>query len=300
MRIGLISDIHGDFIPARRRALVLGSIADTLRGSEVDVVVVAGDVANHYSKVASILGHLAVGRAVNLYVPGNHDIWRTDREVQQGRTSFGALTLVAPEVCGVGFHYLPGAGLTVGGWGFAGSLGWYDGSFADPGLVAVPGSYERMEYDGFVWQDRDRARWTDASGRRLTDGEVTAQFVGRLEADLRSLGCDEAGSGPPTVAVTHVLPVAELTQVKGVPGWDYFNAFIGSSRFGEMYARFPAVRAGFAGHTHASQRTIVGGRLFATSPIGYYGTAEFPRDLEPRVAIFETSGRDLVEITPGR
>jgi predicted phosphodiesterase len=305
MRLVLVSDIHADFLPDSRRAFVLGALGEAMARARPDVVVVAGDVANKGDLVPKALAHLAVGRKANLYVPGNHDVWRTPAEIRAARSSFGALSLLAAKVGAAGFHYLPGHPLTVKAgpatWGFAGSLGWYDYSFRAPSLVVAPGAYQAKTFGAFVWNDRDRASWRDRAGVILGDPEMSARFASELDADLRKLGLDERGGGPPTVAVTHMLAYASQVLYKGVPDWDFFSAFMGAARYGDLYDRFPSLRAAFMGHTHTPRlERRPSGLLTAVAPIGYWATAEFPRDLDARIAVFETKGRSLEVVSAPR
>ena len=301
MRLALLSDIHFDLAPANRQAPLAAAIAAELSEAGTDVVLVAGDVANRQDKVGRHLARIAVGRLANLYVPGNHDIWRSEAERRAGHESFAALTLLRGQCAQAGFHYLPGAPQRLGqgenAWGFVGSLGWYDYSFAAEWLHLSDADIARKEIKGIIWQDREAAHFNDRTGRRLSDREVLAVFLGQLETDLRALGLDERGAGPPTVALTHTLPYRSLVEYRQAIDWDYFSSYLGSARLGQLYDRYPQVRAAFAGHTHIPhQERLADGRIRATAPIGYYGTREFPYDLGTRIAFFDTVGRNLVPV----
>ena len=305
MRIALVSDIHADFVPGPRRGLVLSAIADTISAAGTDVLLIAGDTANDVDHLRKILPPLAVGRLLNAIVPGNHDVWRTQSAMRNGHDSFGALTLFRARAEAAGFHYLPGQPLAVSKgrerWGFAGSLGWYDYTFAEPYLDVPDGAYEAKTWGGLVQNDAGSVLWMDAGRRLVGDYEVTSRCLRQMEADLRSLGLDESGAGVPTVAVTHTLPYREMVETRGAPDWDFFNAFMGSARIGEMYARFPKVRAAFAGHAHRPRGfSRPDGFVAACAPLGYYGTDEFPgwEGFEGRVAFFDTAGESLARARP--
>jgi predicted phosphodiesterase len=300
MRIALLSDIHFDLAPANRSAPLAAAIAAELKGAGTDVVIVAGDVANRADKVGRHLARIAVGRRANIYVPGNHDVWRSQAEQRAGHDSFGALALLERQCVEAGFRYLPRHPFTVNDgsntWGFVGSLGWYDYSFAAEWLHLTPADIARKSVGGIAWIDREAVRFLDhRDGHQFSDFEVTSIFLRDLEADLWSIGLDAHGDGPPTVAVTHVLPYASLVEYRGAVDWDYFSSYFGSARFGALYDRYPAVRAVFAGHTHVPRlERRPDGRIRAIAPIGYYGTHEFPYDLGTRIAFFDTVGRNLV------
>jgi hypothetical protein len=300
MRIALLSDIHIDIAPGIRQVLLTDAIADAVRGSGADVLVIAGDVANAADKVGRYLERIAVAPH-NLYVPGNHCVWRSSRDLLEGRESFAAHTLLRRRAVEAGFSFLPGAPVRIdaedGTWGFAGALGWYDYTMAP--AWATPAMIADKRYDGTTWSDGDNAAFIDRRGRRLTDPEVVDAMLASLEADLRALGLDEAGGGIPTVAVTHTLPYRSMCLYRDMRSWDYFASFIGSTRIGDLYDRYPAVRAAFAGHTHIPHLDVrPDGRVRATAPLGYYGTAEFPAAIESRMRVFETRGRSLSPAAP--
>ena len=287
LRLALTSDLHLDMIAdPDRRALVLEVLAESLVAAAPDIVIVAGDVANHPALVPELLAPLALGRLANLYVPGNHCVWRTRKEKGRGASSDEALVMLAHSAAQVGFHSLQAAPRLIGGWGFAGSIGWYDYSFANPELRFGLLDYAKKDYHGDIWQDRTFALWREGD-HRLSDPEASDRFVARLEADLLSLGAGNL-DGPPIVAVTHHLTDREQVLAQGFAAWDYFNAFMGSAALGALFDRYPAVRASLAGHTHRVQRHVFpSGRLAVVSPLGEYGSADYPRHPAERIALLE-------------
>jgi 3',5'-cyclic AMP phosphodiesterase CpdA len=304
LRIAHFSDLHLDFAPGgQRRQLVLEAIAEALVSYETDVVLIAGDLTNgRPDLLAKNLAPLAVGRLGNLVLEGNHDVWRTAAELRNGRDSFGAQSLFRDRVHEAGFHYLPGHPLTISDeretWGFAGSLGWYDYTFADPNLDVPLEAYRQKRWGSLVQEDINYALWM-GHGQFYSDPEMTDYFLAQLEHDFATLGLDEGGAGPPTVVATHTLPYDELVEHRrDDEEWNFFNAFMGSARLGELYDRYPQVRAAFAGHTHRAKGfTRPDGFLASVAPLGYYGTDEFPKwDMASRIGFFETAGDHLVRL----
>jgi hypothetical protein len=180
-------------------------------------------------------------------------------------------------------------------WGFVGSLGWYDYTFADPSLDVPFNAYQQKRWGDLVQEDANYAFWM-GHGHFYTDPEMTDYFLAQIERDLQTLGLDEQGNGLPTIVSTHTLPYEELVERKGVEEWDFFNAFMGSARLGELYDRYPQVRAAFAGHTHRPKGfTRPDGFVASVAPLGYYGTDEYPKwDMTSRIAFFDTNGDRLI------
>ena len=304
LRIAITSDIHWEVgRTAAERRTFIAALAATLTASDPDVVLIAGDAGNGPRSVREALGHLAVGRLANFYTPGNHDVWLTDREREDGvDTSFAALDALAAACTATGFHYLPGDPVVVDGVGFVGSCGWYDYTFRSP---EVPANYD--DYRGKAWggsqnQDGLFVRWRE-HGRLIADEEVTERFRAELAADLSRLGLDADGNGPPTVATTHMLPWRELVRYRGPADyvWDFNSAFFGSAGLGRLYDGLPAVRAVVAGHTHTPFAIRDGlEREIVVSPIGYSGGVEFPQTLSERVVILKADGDGLNRVTGDR
>lgn len=289
LRIAITSDLHWEVgrTAAERRAFI-GVLAETLAAAEPDVVVIAGDAGNGPRSVREALGHLAVGRRANLFVPGNHDVWLTDREREDKiDSSFIALDALREACTATGFRYLPGDPVVVGGIGFAGSPGWYDYAFRSPEVPANYDTYRSKRWRGSFNQDGWFVAWLDG-GRSMPDEEVAARFETALADDLSRLGLKADGAGPTTVAVTHMLPYRELVQYRGPSDWtwDFMSAFFGSPGLGLLYDRLPAVRAIVAGHTHTPFALRDGlDRELVVSPVGYATGPEYPEHLFERVTM---------------
>jgi hypothetical protein len=290
LRLLVFSDLHIDLVggPARQRQLV-AELAELIGAAAPDVLVFAGDLSNSLEPVSRTLRPLALGRLGNLLVPGNHDAWLSEPELRNGSSSPAHLARLRGLVEGAGWSWLPGQPRQLGGWGFAGTLGWYDRSYADPSLGASTEMYRRGTFGGTRWNDMPFARFTDPAGIRLDDPEVFARYLAEMRADLANLGLAPDGAGPPTVAVSHTLPYrALLVERPWDRGWTYCQAFMGGAGLGALYDSLPAIRLVAAGHTHIP-RDIEGGdgRRYVVSPIGYEQLGEWAADLRERLALFE-------------
>ena len=75
MKIGILSDIHVD-IGHKSPDGVLEGLTLAIKENAVDIMVIAGDIANDYQLGLQALNFIedATGVAC-LFVPGNHDIW---------------------------------------------------------------------------------------------------------------------------------------------------------------------------------------------------------------------------------
>lgn len=293
LRLAAFSDLHADLMPNGAAAHVLPKIAAALQASEVDVVLIAGDQVNHHSLLTRYLEPLAVGRRANLYVDGNHDVWLSEREMKRGESSFAAQTKLAFAAEAAGFIYLPTSPQTIAGWGFAGTNGWYDWSFAHPSIPHTPQMHATKRWMGEItWNDVRFARWTRNEGgvmRPYSDPEVAGLFLEQLRVDLSALGVSTRGEGPPTVVASHTLPYATLLRWRGYDQvWDFNNAFMGSAELGRVYDASSAIKLIVAGHTHTPAREERVDREVCVSPFGYMAFShEFPAELTDRIALFD-------------
>ncbi len=280
MRLAFTADLHwgqraeGD---AATQALFA-----FLRAEPPDVLVLAGDVGteDHFAGCLALFAGLPGRKAL---VPGNHDIWvRADDPRGDSLQLYREhLPRVAAEH---GFHYLdreplflPGADLAL-----AGSMNWYDYSWARPALRYFPDAEDRLRTKRF-----SRGRHNDANFVRwpLDDAGFTKEVVTALEGHLAEAR-RRAGR---VIVVTHHPPFRGMSFPRSAlrrvgrafslryrallgrlrPGvaqesWvlDSFlwDAFAGNAALEQVLRRHGgAVPFAFCGHTHrANQGRLAG------------------------------------------
>ncbi|UCH83366.1 MAG: metallophosphoesterase [Candidatus Latescibacterota bacterium] len=251
MKIAYTSDLHIDVSTSNREAALI--IAEAVAEEQPDVFVLAGDVGNTLDDLRDTLAIFEAAAVAKLFVPGNHDVWIETRhgELLDSRTKYQRLI---PELCReMGFHDLGREPVIAGSIGFAGSLGWYDYSFADPRLGLDEGAYWAGRYENEIWWDRKMTYWigeTAAPGqtsrKRMRDPEVCSELVRRLDDHLASIEDDVEQ----IVAVVHTLPF-----LAGLPRSEppyYLDAYTGSNRLGDTLMAHPKVKHMIGGHKHLS------------------------------------------------
>ena len=145
MKIGLISDLHTDVTPFNK-ALV-PYLIDAVKAAELDVFVLAGDLARHLIQLSETLNafHLANLTCAKLFVPGNHDIWATETP---DVTSEQKCEIISKLCRACGFHPLMDEPFITEQIGFCGTIGWYDYSFAPDGYDFSDTPIYRESVDG--------------------------------------------------------------------------------------------------------------------------------------------------------
>jgi hypothetical protein len=203
-----------------------------------------------------------------LFVPGNHELWSTT-----GNTREIFEQALPARVRAAGWHWLQSEPLRVGDVGFAGSVGWYDFSFAVDSLgiprrfyerKVSPGAAERMSEHAGLFEPSDDipasareivARWNDAKFVRL--GQSDEAFLQSLLDALRKQ-LDAMSDMPHVVAAVHHLPFRELLPPPHSAQWDFAKAYLGSSKIGELLLKYPQLSHVYCGHSHFPAETQVG------------------------------------------
>jgi hypothetical protein len=259
MRIAFSSDFHIDASSANRKAVE--GIAERMSALQPDVAVIAGDVGNTLADLREVLALFTGLTVPRLFVAGNHDVWLEDDT--PGVDSRGKYEIEIPSVCEqFGFTDLSREPVVIDGVGFAGTLGWYDYSFADPRLELTHDDYWRGLYEDRIWWDKKMAIWPPRggnrkSGDRLHDPEVCSEMVLALESHLRAI----ENRVERVVAVVHTLPFLQ-TLPRSEPPY-YLDAFTGARALGEALARHPKVTHHIGGHKHLNGEWTVG-RIWST------------------------------------
>jgi hypothetical protein len=207
-----------------------------------------------------------------MFVAGNHDLW-----VPPGGDSLDRYEREIPAACRAsGFHCLDESPRMIGDAGFAGSVGWYDYSFRDPGLPVPLRFYEAKIGPGYaaaaggalrsLLDDAGdlspealsvNVRWMDGEFVRLPYGDV--EFTERLAAKLRAHIAAIAPLSRIIVAAVHHLPFREMIRAHAPAPWTFGQAFMGSGRFGDVLLAEPKVRHAFCGHSHRKDEIVLGG-----------------------------------------
>jgi len=247
LRIAYISDLHVDYSPDNGRLPVL--LGERLRALSPDVFVLIGDVASRLEITEQSLIEVGELPCPAILVPGNHDIWVSIHEQHEGVNSFQRLDEKLPEICRRhGWHYLEKEPLIVGDTAFVGGMGWYDYSLRNRKRdeEITLSNYHSKVYKRWRWSDQYYAVFLKESGERLSDKAIVELELERLRHQLAVV---EQQNARRIVACYHHLPFKALNAPARLP-WDFFLAFAGSERFGEILERNSKLAAVLFGHVH--------------------------------------------------
>lgn len=243
------SDLHYGISPIGDEAV--RALASGLSGARPDdVLLVGGDISVDDEGIAECLELFRDFPGHKLAIAGNHDVWMVSDDARDD--SWKRYCRLPSIFSSAGFHPLEEEPIVIGGVGFAGSMGWYDGTFRDHDIGVPDEAYVAMIYPetGAKWSDVDFVRWS------YSDREITEFLVERLAEQLERLT-----TVPEIVVLLHHLPTKRLLvhPRSTVPReWRFLNAFLGSERFGELLERHDRVRQVFCGHLHLRRAARLG------------------------------------------
>ncbi|MDA3941456.1 MAG: metallophosphoesterase [Spirochaetia bacterium] len=248
MKIGILSDIHVD-INFTDKDVVTPAICRNIKKNSMDMVIIAGDVASDYKLILASLGEIEKQTNIPcLYVPGNHDIWI---ENYPEKTSWEIYELLKSYP-----HNLANGSYEINkDWVVIGDLGWYDFSFGDSKYSF--NDFSNMKYEERIWQDSIKAVWGE------TPLDMHKYFINKLEKQLIKYKARNV------IIITHVLPIQNFTVQPPSPMWEYMNAFLGSSEYGELILKYPNVKYAITGHVHYRKQIKINNTEFICNCLGY-------------------------------
>lgn len=267
MKIAVLSDIHEELNRKKTGADIMALIEQWLTVHRPDIFIIAGDIAGDPDRALELLeGLQAVVPDIRLlFVNGNHDIYASDSQEAYDKL------LAFPGNLGNGPVELDGD------WVVIGDGGWYDYSFGVEGHSEE--EFAAGVYKDYHWPDMRHAHWP------RSDIEETRISLAKLEGWLQQY------EGKNIIMVTHVIPFHHYLRVKNIGSWDFFNAMMGSVRYGELALKY-GVKKYIFGHIHLRYHDWHEGIEVICNPLGYY-PSEWHAD-SPKEEIF--SAIKIVEI----
>ncbi len=250
MRLAICADLHWGF--SRNGDAATRDLARTVATLAPDALAIAGDVGegDDFGRGLELFAGLPCARLV---VPGNHDLWTREPGCSSLERYERQLPAIAAEH---GFHYLDGAPYHWGNEAVAGSINWYDYSFADPELEReVPGIRALYPAKRFPQGQHNDGRFVHLE---MPDPAFTARVVGRFRQQLRSL----PGETERVTVVQHHPPVRELFYPTPLATVEQrvWLAYTGNRAMEELVLHDSRIRYVVCGHTHAACEANVRGR----------------------------------------
>lgn len=210
-------------------------VANKVKQSEVELLLIAGDISNDYQRSLDFLHQLEqVSSCKVLFVPGNHDYWSKDNNVTDTYKIYEAFKADSTSI-------LEKPYVINDEWAVVGNSGWYNHSFGSSQFSDE--QFSEMTYKGRTWQDKIFVHWG------ASNQEMHQWFYNKIEKDVQAV------SGRQIILMTHMVTHPHFIVPMPHELFSYFNAFIGSSEYKKMYETYN-IKVSVMGHVHYRKQWI--------------------------------------------
>ena len=236
MRIFALSDIHIDYSVNRDFIEQLSAF-----DYQADLLILAGDVSDHPSRLAWCLQTLAQRFKHVLFVPGNHDLWVTrDGSLGDSLAKFAQIRHLVREA-GASMHTFHNGKVSI-----VPLLGWYDYSFGEPGPTLLE-----------AWMDFRACRWPDGFAER----DITEHFLAQNQLALPN-------RAPLVITFSHFLPRIDVMPWMIPPDKRIVYPVLGTSLL-DTQVRQIAPQLHVYGHSHVNCQVQIEGITYINNAFGY-------------------------------
>ncbi len=267
MKIAILSDIHLDMNTAYVGENLFDIFVQCLKDKAPDLILIAGDLSDHVSSTLKIIERVEQLLGIKvLFVPGNHDIWSKKNE-----SSLYNYELFATHASSLinRPYLLPNDYVIIG------EMGWFDYTFAAP-YITVRQIQKELQH----WGDHKYTNWG------CNHIALNERFLAQAEKQLLHYPDKKI------IFASHFVPYKEfLIPSNSYMDWDLYNAFMGSSKLGELLDRHQHIEYLVFGHTHERYGTTsFRKKKVICNPLGYIGERSklfFQKELEQSITMIE-------------
>lgn len=247
MRIGAISDLHIDRHPKLKSNVYLETLIKVVQHREVDLLLIAGDISNYFRDSYQFIKDLKTALHIPvLFVPGNHDYWKVEDETTS--QDIYDFYRTKPE-CLLDHPYVINDN-----WAIVGHTAWYDYSYADKKFEET--RLKKGKYYGATWQDKVKIDWDE------DDTILSKKAAKHVKQALEQLQDKQI------ILMTHIVTHSKFVVPTPHRIFDFFNAFIGTSDFNQLYQQFP-IKYSIMGHVHFRKSLVENNITFLCPCLGY-------------------------------
>jgi predicted phosphohydrolase len=232
-RVVVTSDLHLGITDEP----TLRAHAAAIAAEAPDLTVLAGDIAEGYTRFQRCLNIFRELPGAVAVLVGNHDVWA--REYHNSQDLWERLLPRATEKAGM--LWLEDTAWTRAGLAVIGSVAWYDYSAAAPGL----------DHDEIFWRAHKKRWIADAQfiNWPWSDPEFATQVGDRL---VQRVAAQEADPDVTAILVVTHVPLFEeqMLRLPHDQQWTYGNTYFGNLTLGKRLLSAHKLRGVISGHTH--------------------------------------------------
>lgn len=271
MRIGFISDLHVDN-QLYKVDDYLNELSRLIESKAIELLVIGGDIANHYSMTLAFVENLQRLAGVPIYfVPGNHDFW--DRSTSYDKIN----SMSIYDIYRQHPQSLIESPLMLNDkYGLVGHTAWYNHVRYNRDRFNE-NQIEKGRFKGIKWQDKKFVNW------QAKDKEVSQYFADKVKADLHKVQAEKF------ILVTHMVTIPEFSIPLPHRVFDFFNAFIATDDFKEIYEKYP-IDHSFMGHVHFRHLHRDNKTIYYANSLGYvkeWRSKDMMSELESAMVILD-------------
>ncbi|MDN6293887.1 MAG: metallophosphoesterase [Alkalibacterium sp.] len=251
MRIGTVSDLHID----RNKWIfdegetTLSILVTMLKEKAVDVLLIAGDISNHYLESHVFIEELMNESGIVVkFVPGNHDYWAKDHEVTDSHKINQFFNKQEYSLIGKPYELNRD-------WVVVGTPGWYDYGYGNHEKY-TEAQFEKKKYGFASWNDLHFVDW------HQKDREVSKEMLDQLYKDLESV------KDKNIILMTHVATHEAFVVPLPHRIYDFANAFLGAKSYESVYKDFESIKYSIMGHVHFRKVISEEDRTFISPCLG--------------------------------
>jgi putative phosphoesterase len=249
MKLLYLSDLHLDINSHIKNEILLPKLISFLNKKEYDRLLIGGDISASPTKTADILHTVFENTKKPIsFIPGNHDIYVLPHEEH---TSWDSYDLLKENK-----HSLIDNPVEIGDYVLIGDLGWYDYSFG-------PSSYSEFQ---FASQKSRHNKDSKFARFGMKDPDILEMMIGKFK-DLLDQYQDKK-----IILLNHFIPFKEYISYTSEDSWNFSNAYMGSSKLGDMFLQYENIEYVLFGHTHFRHgvKELYNKKIIC-NPLGYVG-----------------------------
>jgi putative phosphoesterase len=249
MKVGFISDLHIDRnfeIPAE---FYLKTLLDVVAEQHLQVLVIGGDISNHYATTIKFIETLQKQAEIPVYfIPGNHDFWE-EKEAKKDTRGIYRLYKEHPQ------SLIESPVQLTDNFTLVGHPAWYNHAVYDEKQFTSD-EVEHGKFRWAYWQDKLRMDW------QMTDEDVSQYFSQIIQKDLEQVTTENI------ILQTHVVTVPEFTMPMPHRIFDFFNAYLATDDLKDFHKKYPITHE-VMGHVHFRGDFMKDETRFITNSLGY-------------------------------
>lgn len=248
MRVSFISDLHVDLNPKASINAYHYELLMLMEEEETELLVIGGDITNHYQKTIEFVEELQKRAGVPVYfIPGNHDFW--EESANKNTWSIYKIYQEHPQ------SLVESPLQLTKDYTLIGHPAWYNHAIYDKKSYQAK-EIEKGKYRWAYWQDKLNLDW------QATDQEISRYFAELIQKDLDSVRTDKI------ILQTHVVTIPEFTMPMPHRIFDFFNAYIATDDLKDIQKNYP-ISHHFMGHIHFRAKLKKDKSQFITNSLGY-------------------------------